>query len=371
MRLDHNSLLPLLPQPQTIQLGIDEELAIATSLEMETERIQEHLRRANCRSGGQPSAVFPVVFGGESLRRVTDPTTDEAEGVLRGVLARRLARAFLRHPFKIIDLEDVARVLSEGLRSRQFRSTETILEVLKGQEDTIHLGCGLPYCRRFDPALDLKRGKPKAILLFWGEALWNRPDFAIYPTDTGVIFRENNLFAEWTRTMNRRYPRIRWTQMHPPRLAINAIAKSKEMIADTRATMARIYLETRLNLKQAQTYLTALLSKHFPFTESDSGWLSEVWVEPILLPEAVVSRVISPVAIKALLCFDSDVPLVRREVSRAQVSLIPIAAQKNTSTRIQFSEVIRAYDVAAGIQGSLAKYANWLSSDITSGNGTN
>jgi hypothetical protein len=362
MKIDYDCLVPLLPQPQTIVLGADEEQAIASSLDIETAGIQEHLSRSDSRQPDWHTGVRFPGPGAESFRLNAEQSAGGAEVSSRQSLAERLTAAFLRHPIKIIDLEDVSRVLREGLRSRRYRGCETILDFLKGHENSIHLGCGLPYSCRFNPALDLKRGKPKAILLFWGEALWNRPDFAIYPTDTGVLFRENNFFSGWITRMNSRYPRIYGTQMHPSRLAIDAMASSPEILSRTRVRMAGIYLKTRLDLRQARRHLTSLLANYFPFTGSDSGWLSEVWVEPRFLPEAVVSHFISPRAIKALLCLDGDVPLVRHDVTRAQISMVSIAARQEMPPRIQFSEVIHSYAVAVGAERSLARYINWLTS---------
>ena len=337
-----------------------DERAILSSLEAETERIQTHLH-ANPRSFGWMLPVIdpkPLIHV-HSLRE-TRPQDKEAEMRNRKRQAKYLAAMFLRNPIKIVDLEDIPRILREGLLSRRRRGCATILDMMKGHENTIHLACGLPYRCRFDPVLDLNGGNPKAIVSFWGEALWTRRDFAISITDTGVLFRENNLFSQWIRAMNCRYKQIYGTQMHPSRLAINTISTSTKLLTATRERMDRIYRDTMLDLPQAMAHLTSLLREYFPFTGNYTGWLSEAWVQPGLLPEVRVSNVVNPSGIKAVYCSEADVRFVEKELRRFPHPIIPIADSEGVPARIEFSNVIQAYGVAVKALPSLVRYRNWL-----------
>lgn len=273
--------------------------------------------------------------------------------------ARHLADVFLRNPLKVVNLEDVPRILSEGLLSRRRRNRHTILDTLKTHEDRIHLSCGLPYRRRL--SVNQRDGGPKAMILFFGEMLWQRVDFSISITDTGVLFRENNFFGEWIRQMNHRFRETYGTQLQPSRLAVDRLASSPTFIAATRQTMLHVYKLSSLPERKAKHHLTSLLLNHFPL--SGDGWLSEAWVEPGLLPELHVSGEINPGAIKAVCCAEEEVETLQKAMPSLTIPIIPIKGRRG-SNELHIADVVSAYGAATGAWTSLAEYANWLRSPI-------
>lgn len=327
--------------------GADE---ILSTLEIESERFSRHLSMAS-------ESVIEVTLPAPLQRCPTSLVRNSyvADHVRH---ARHLADVFLRNPLKVVDLEDVPRILSEGLLSRRRRNRHTILDTLKTHEDRIHLSCGLPYKRRL--SVEQRESGPKAMILLFGEMLWQRVDFSISITDTGVLFRENNFFGEWIRQMNHRFRETYGTRLQPSRLAVDRLASSPKFITATRQTMQRVYKMSSLRKRKAKNHLTSLLLDHFPL--SGDGWLSEAWVEPGLLPELHVSGEIDPTAIKAICCAEEEVETLQKAVASLTIPIIPI--KNGRGRELQISDVVDAYASATGARPSLADYANWLRSSI-------
>ena len=329
---------------------------ILSTLEIESERFSRHLSMAR-QSGSVPE--FDKVTLPAPLQRCPISLVRNSKVPDRVRHARHLADVFLRNPLKIVDLEDVPRILSEGLLSRRNRNRHTILDTLKTHEDRIHLSCGLPYKRRL--SVNQRDSRPKAMILFFGELLWQRVDFSISITDTGVLFRENNFFGEWIRQMNQRFRETYGTQLQPSRLAVDRLASSPKFIAATRQTMRHVYKLSSLPKRKAKNHLTSLLLNHFPLSGGEDGWMSEAWVEPGLLPELHVTGEIDPSAIKAVCCAEEEVETLRKAIPSVTIPIIPI---KCRSSELHIADVVNAYGFATGARPSLDGYANWLSSSI-------
>ncbi len=344
----------LMVQPPLTHLSLSVANEIRSTLEIESDRFSRHLNTA--KQSGR-AIEFAGVILPAPLQHCPTSLVWNSKARDRVRQARRLANIFLRNPLKVVDLQDVPRILSEGLLSRRRRNRHTILDTLKIHEDRIHLACGLPYKRRL--SANQRDNAPKAMILFFGEMLWQRVDFLLSITDTGVLFRENNYFGQWIRQMNQRFRETYGTPLQPSRLAVDRLASSPEFIATTRQTMRRVYKMSSLPERKAKNYLTSLLLNHFPLSGAEGGWMSEAWVEPGLLPELHVGGEISPSAIKAVCCAEEEVETLQKAIPSLTVPIIPINGC-GPSTKLHIADVVNAYDSATGAGPSLAEYANWL-----------
>ena len=341
--------------PPSTCVSLPDANEILSTLEIESDRFSTHLSTAK-RSGR--AIQFPEITLPAPLQRCSALSVRNSKAPYRVWQARHLADIFLRNPLKVVDLQDVPRILSEGLLSRRRRNRNTILDTLKTHEDRIHLACGLPYKRRL--SANQRDGAPKAMILFSGEALWHRLDFSISITDTGVLFRENNFFGEWIRQMNQRFRETYGTQLQPSRLAVDTLASSPGFIAATRQTMLRVYKMSSLPQRKVKSHLTSLLLNHFPLSGAEDVWMSEAWVEPGLLPELHVGGEINPSAIKAVCCAEEEVETLQKAIPSLSIPIIPIKNMRGRSTDLHISDVVNAYGSATGAGPSLAEYANWL-----------
>lgn len=207
----------------------------------------------------------------EAIRReLISPSIPES------VHSEKLARKLISNPTKVANIENLRRYLTKGIQSGLCRgSSLRVTEIATGHENKVHFTFGIPYIFNNYAPRGIQKLPKNFIVVFDGDKILDRPDLHIPFIDSGVIFKEYNLFSEGIKDILKKHPEYHKTDFDPTYLLYSHITSNPSYLSQFKEQMLPIYEQFCLSREDLPIYMSLLLASCFPYKDLSRGKMPE------------------------------------------------------------------------------------------------